>query len=68
MSSNILFDSFIPLTDSQGSCALDPMPTNLVGECLDVLLPVITKIINSSLVSGTCTFPTDWKEASICPF
>ena len=75
LSSGILFDSFIPLTESQvkqlvvnssqGSCALDPMPTNLVGECLDVLLPVLTKIINSSLLSGT--FPIDWKEALICP-
>ena len=31
------------------SCALDPMPTFLVNECLDILLPVITRLINLSL-------------------
>ena len=46
-------------------CTLDPMPTSLVTDCLDVLLPVITKIINSSLAYGH--FPTTWKEALIKP-
>jgi len=46
-------------------CTLDPMPTSVVTDCLDVLLPVITKIINSSLAHGY--FPTTWKKALIKP-
>lgn len=42
------------------SC-LDPMPTSLVLQCSDELLPVITTIINLSLESGQ--FANEWKEA-----
>ena len=42
------------------SCALDPMPSTLVSRC-DVLLPVLTRLINMSLKSGQ--FPVAWKEA-----
>ena len=31
------------------SCALDPMPTTLVTQCLDELTPVLTAMINTSL-------------------
>ena len=51
--------------DSNKSCYLDPMPTQLVLSCLDSLLPVLTRIINLSLESGV--FATDWKEALILP-
>ena len=34
------------------SCPLDPMPTSVVLEVLDVLLPVITNMINLSFESG----------------
>ena len=44
---------------------LDPMPTKLVVESLDHLLPAITKMINSSLLGGH--FPKVWKEALIDP-
>ena len=47
------------------SCYLDPVPTDFLVKCLDVLLPVITKIINISLETGY--FPRDWKEAIILP-
>ena len=47
------------------SCPLDPAPTSLVVSCLDVLLPVITRIINCSLTSGE--FPDCWKEAIVSP-
>ncbi len=47
------------------SCALDPMPTSLVTECLDVLLPVIIRLINLSLESGS--FPDNWKHAEVHP-
>ena len=46
------------------SCALDPMPSTLVSRC-DVLLPVLTRLINMSLKSGQ--FPVAWKEALVLP-
>ena len=45
------------------TCYLDPVPTDFLVKYLDVLLPVITKIINISLETGY--FPRDWKEAII---
>ena len=47
------------------SCPLDPIPTAIVKECLDDLLPVLTSIINFSLQSGS--FPDQWKEALVKP-
>ena len=47
------------------SCPLDPMPTLVVLEVLDVLFPVITKMINLSFESGE--FASDWKEALLTP-
>ena len=65
--------SFKPLTkiairkliqsSAKKSCALDLMPTPLVVSCLDVLLPVITTIVNSSLLHGH--FPSNWKETIV---
>ena len=50
---------------SKKSCSLDPMPTPLVLECSDVLLPSITRMINLSLEAGT--FPEPWKLADVHP-
>ena len=50
---------------SKKHCALDPMPSSLVSNCLEVLLPVITKINNSSLVHGY--FPQVWRETLVKP-
>ena len=50
---------------SKKSCSLDPMPTSLVLDCIDVLLPVITKMINLSLKSGA--FADAWKCALVKP-
>ena len=47
------------------SCALDPIPTSLLVKCIDVLLPVITKMVNISLESGH--FPSAWKKALVRP-
>lgn len=68
-------DSFTVLTEEDvvklikssaiKSCVLDPMPTSMVISCLDVLLPVLTKIINLSLQSGM--FADDWKCALVYP-
>ena len=33
-------------------CALDAMPRPLVADCLDLLLPVITRLINFSVTAG----------------
>lgn len=50
---------------SKKSCSLDPMPTHLVVHCLNVLFPVITRMINLSLQSGC--FPEKWKLAKVHP-
>ena len=55
----------IIMRSSKKSCSLDPVPTSLVVECMDELLPVITLIINLSLQSGH--FPKVWKEAVVTP-
>ena len=47
------------------SSALDPIPTPLLVKCIDVLLPVITKMVNISLERGH--FPSAWKEALVRP-
>ena len=36
------------------TCCLDPIPTKLVLDCLDSLLPVITKIISSMVSFHQC--------------
>ena len=68
-------DSFIPLTESavskligcspKKSCMFDTISTPMVISCVDVLLPVITKMINLSLNSEE--FADDWKCEVINP-
>ena len=50
---------------SSATCDLDPIPTFIVKECLEVLLPPITKIGNLSLVLGV--FPAELKSARVKP-
>ena len=50
---------------SAKSCEIDPVPTSLLLECLDSVLPAITTIINKSLSSGT--FPDLYKKAIVKP-
>ena len=47
------------------SCDLDPMPTWLVKSCDDMLVPLLTKIVNSIL--STSDMPKDLKIASVKP-
>jgi hypothetical protein len=47
------------------SCSLDPLPTHLLKDCLDELLPAITTIINASLSSATV--PDSFKKAAVTP-
>jgi hypothetical protein len=47
------------------SCALDPLPTWLLKDCVDELAPVIAALVNSSLASGTV--PNSLKSAHVRP-
>ncbi len=49
------------LKSSSKHCELDPIPTWLLRKCVDVLLPLITCILTSSLTSAT--MPDDQKFA-----
>ncbi len=69
------FDSFRQLSENDvrrliqksptKTCDLDPLPTDLVKQCLDLLLPTITRIMNLSL-SGGC-FPSQFLCAIVLP-
>jgi len=47
------------------SCDLDPIPTALLCDHIDLLLPSITRILNDSLATGIV--PTDLKTALVKP-
>ena len=47
------------------NCVFDPMPTKLVKECIEELLPLLTHIINRCIASGE--FPHEWKTAIVVP-
>ena len=47
------------------SCSLDPFPTTLLKQVLDPLLPAISKIVNTSLLSGI--FPDLYKLSLTLP-
>ena len=65
------FNTFKPVTEDEISkcikesptkfCPLDPIPTFLLKDCLDILLPSITKLVNYSLIDGS--FPSAFKRA-----
>ena len=69
------FHSFHPITEAElkatilkskpTSCSLDPLPTSLLLEFIDELLPTFTNIINFSLSSGT--FPSTFRSAVVKP-
>ena len=47
------------------SCELDPIPSKLLIECLDSILPYLTDLFNSSLTSGI--FQQCFKSAHVIP-
>ena len=47
------------------ACALDPVPTTILKQCLDEVSPVVTEIVNRSLSIGY--MPNCLKEALITP-
>ena len=67
----LTLNSFAPVTEEyvgkiiskckKSFSELDPLLAKLFYECLDVLLPCITKIYNDSLASGT--FPSYFKDS-----
>ena len=69
------FNAFMPVTEDEvykcisesptKSCSLDPIPTFLLKDCLDILLSSITKLVNYSLIEGS--FPNSLKKAVITP-
>ena len=48
---------------SNAFCAVDPMPTWLVKDCLDVLISPITNIVNKSLSLGV--LPRSMKDVLV---
>ena len=53
------------LISAPKSCELDPIPSNLLIECLDFILPSLTDLLSSSLASGI--FPQGFKSALVTP-
>ena len=47
------------------TCCLDPIPTQFVKQCLDLLVPIITRIINQSF-EKSCV-PKQFKLAAVTP-
>jgi len=66
-SSDLLSESdVLKLSPAEKNCNLDPMPTKLVAECLDVLLPVIST--DDNLFPGAGHFSRNGiKEAITTP-
>ena len=53
------------LSSSSKSCDLDPIPTSVLKNYLDILITPITDIINISM--ETSTFPQNFKEPHVRP-
>ncbi len=53
------------MSSAPKSCPLDPIPTTILKDCLDVILHVITKIVNLAL--STSVMPGKLKEALLAP-
>ena len=59
------FANDIIKSSSSKSCALDPLPTNVLKLCLDSVIECITCIFNDSLTSGIV--PPCFKNAIVTP-
>ena len=53
------------LSSSSKPCDLDPIPTSVLKNCLDIIITPISDIINISM--ETSTFPQNFKEALVRP-
>ena len=71
----VSFPEFLPVSNDfvlsilkkfpKKSCVLDPMPTKLLYQNIGIILPVITRIVNSSLTERY--FPSSLKNAVVRP-
>ena len=52
-------------TSPTKSCLFDPLLTFLIKECIDMVLPSLTKLVNSSLIEGC--IPDSFKSAVVTP-
>ena len=69
------FNAFMPVIEDEvykcicesptKSYSLDPIPTFLLKDCLDILLSSITKLVNHSLIEAS--FPNSYKKAVVTP-
>ncbi len=57
--------SRLPLSSHPTTCPLDPIPSHLLHAISPSLLPALTHIINTSLLTGI--FPTAFKQARVTP-
>ena len=55
----------IILHSTSKTCALDPVPTSILKDNAETFAPLIMKIVNASLQSGTV--PADMKHALVTP-
>ena len=55
----------IILHSTSKTCALDPVPTSILKDNAETFAPMIMKIVNASLQSGTV--PADMKHALVTP-
>ncbi len=42
-------------------CKLDPVPTWIITDCIDEVLPLLTKIVNLSLMHGEMPMTSNWQ-------
>jgi len=55
----------IIMTSPTKSCSLDPVPTFLLRESTDLLLPYVTRMVHASLAQGR--LPPSERHASVTP-
>ena len=58
-------EDIINAMPSNKAPGIDKVPTRVIKDCLPIILPFVTPIINASLSSST--FPGIWKTAEITP-
>ena len=49
------------------TCDLDPIPTSLLYDCIDEIVPMLTDVLNVSIASGTVSVTNSLKKATVKP-
>ena len=63
--SNYFVHKFLSSLDVNKACRLDEISPNYLQMSANIVSPIITSIINQSILSGI--FPSQWKESKITP-